>query len=542
MPYRYSRERLDYSDFASGRVFRSVPGRTAFPVRLADELFQRCLALRPLDQPAGPVALYDPVCGGASLLCTLAFLHWPSIGQIVASDADPEALALAARNLALLTPEGIAERRMEIATLHAEYGKDSHAEALASVDHLAAQLDALVRTHPLPTRHFLADALDPASLSSHLEPRSIDVVIADVPHGQRTHWLDPQTDQAAPDGSPVLWRLLDALWPTLAPNAVLAIVGDKSQRARHERYAPAGTLQIGKRRATFLTVRSSSTIDLAPLTPDERHAFAEAQIADFAEWLVDQGQAPDLEAAHGRARAEIEAELAGAVASGDLFWSALDASGETVGWLWVKSSSPGLPPRAAYLYQILVKPVARRRGHGLAMLATLEELLTEPGRDRASPSHPEHQPARSPSLRPRHGFELVERIARHSATSASGCVRGRSCTAAAEPESRCAVSEISFGVPYSAPDRRRPGRRTADVEVLLVMDLTSRPPLAGILVRFAAVLVDGVVPMAISIPAASCSGSSAWACPASPATRCRCSPSSSSCSPTSGSCRTRRWC
>ena len=33
------------------------------------------------------------------------------------------------------------------------------------------------------------------------------------------------------------------------------------------------------------------------------------------------------------------------------------------------------------------------------------------------------------------------------------------------------------------------------------MDLTSRPPLAGILVRFAAVLVDGVVPLAISIPA-----------------------------------------
>lgn len=34
------------------------------------------------------------------------------------------------------------------------------------------------------------------------------------------------------------------------------------------------------------------------------------------------------------------------------------------------------------------------------------------------------------------------------------------------------------------------------------MNLTSRPPLAGILVRFAAVLLDGVVPMAISIPAA----------------------------------------
>ena len=32
------------------------------------------------------------------------------------------------------------------------------------------------------------------------------------------------------------------------------------------------------------------------------------------------------------------------------------------------------------------------------------------------------------------------------------------------------------------------------------MDLSSRPPLAGIVVRFAAVLLDGVVPMVISIP------------------------------------------
>jgi uncharacterized RDD family membrane protein YckC len=34
------------------------------------------------------------------------------------------------------------------------------------------------------------------------------------------------------------------------------------------------------------------------------------------------------------------------------------------------------------------------------------------------------------------------------------------------------------------------------------MDLTSRPPLAGILVRFAAVLLDGIVPSLIAIPAA----------------------------------------
>jgi uncharacterized RDD family membrane protein YckC len=34
------------------------------------------------------------------------------------------------------------------------------------------------------------------------------------------------------------------------------------------------------------------------------------------------------------------------------------------------------------------------------------------------------------------------------------------------------------------------------------MDLTSRPPLAGILVRLGAILLDGLVPMVIAIPAA----------------------------------------
>ena len=172
MPYRFATERTDHSDFASGRVFRSLPGRTAFPVRLADELFQRCLALRPPDLRDAPVALYDPVCGGATLLCTLALLHWPSIRQIVASDADPEAVALAGRNLALLTPDGIAERRREIASLHAEYGKDSHAEALESADRLAARQLVAGPERPTPAR---PDA-------ERVEQTRIDVV-----HAYRVH-------------------------------------------------------------------------------------------------------------------------------------------------------------------------------------------------------------------------------------------------------------------------------------------------------------------------------------------------------------------
>ena len=46
MQYRYAREQTDFSDFSSGRVFYSLPGHPAFPVRLAGEIFQRCIEHR----------------------------------------------------------------------------------------------------------------------------------------------------------------------------------------------------------------------------------------------------------------------------------------------------------------------------------------------------------------------------------------------------------------------------------------------------------------------------------------------------------------
>ena len=48
------------------------------------------------------------------------------------------------------------------------------------------------------------------------------------------------------------------------------------------------------------------------------------------------------------------------------------------------------------------------------------------------------------------------------------------------------------------------------------MDLTSRPPLAGIPTRFAAVLVDGVIPLAISIPSAIVLWIATWSFPSFP--------------------------
>ncbi len=119
---------------------------------------------------------------------------------------------------------------------------------------------------------------------------------------------------------------------------------------------------------------------LAPLTVDERRAFTSAQVADYADSLVGRGEVADPVAALARARAEIKLEVEAAVQAGEEFWAAHNAEGATVGWLWVKRSLEGMPPCAAFLYQILVKAEVRRQGYGTAMLAALEDVLAAAGR------------------------------------------------------------------------------------------------------------------------------------------------------------------
>ncbi len=125
MQYKYAKEQQDYSDFSSGRVFYSLPGHPAFPVRLASEIFQRCIAQRErIYQVSTPGTLYDPCCGAAYHLSVLAYLHPKHNREVIASDIDEKAVALAERNLGLLHPEGMEQRIRELSELLEEYGKN----------------------------------------------------------------------------------------------------------------------------------------------------------------------------------------------------------------------------------------------------------------------------------------------------------------------------------------------------------------------------------------------------------------------------------
>jgi hypothetical protein len=249
MRYHFAKERRDYADYASGRVFYSSPGQPAFPVRLASEIFQRCLAVREASGATGPCLLYDPCCGGAYHLGTLAFMHWQAIDEIVGSDVDEQALSLAQRNLALLTVGGLDRRMAEIAAMLASYGKASHAAALESARTLRRRLLGLVEGHQVATRLFRADATDGEALGRQLGDRRVDVVLTDVPYGWHSTWQVPDARQAS--ASP-MWQMLEALRRVVSPDAALAIAADKRQKVSHQGYQRIERFRVGKRQVAIL--------------------------------------------------------------------------------------------------------------------------------------------------------------------------------------------------------------------------------------------------------------------------------------------------
>lgn len=247
MQYKYELELQDYSDLASGRVFYSVPGHPAFPIRLASEVFQRCVAQREtLYQVSTPCTLYDPCCGAAYHLSVLGYLHRTHIREIIASDIDPKAVDLAKRNLGLLSVSGLDQRIREINTMIENYDKDSHRDALKSAQLLQKQVIAVAQDNPLKTKVFQANVMDKNRILENIPPGSVDIVFTDIPYGQHSQW------QNADEVSNPLWSMLEALLDVLSSSSIAAIASDKGQKISHEKYQRIEQFQVGKRSVVFL--------------------------------------------------------------------------------------------------------------------------------------------------------------------------------------------------------------------------------------------------------------------------------------------------
>ena len=249
MQYKYETGIQDYSDLASGRVFYSTPGHPAFPVRLASEIFQRCMASREaIYGNSSPCTLYDPCCGAAYHLSALGYLHRKHIREIIGSDIDENAVDLARRNLGLLTVAGLDRRIDEITTMIKQYNKDSHKEALQSAHLLKHKISALAREHPLATKVFQSSATDSQTICNHIAASSIDIVFTDVPYGQHSQWQGSSSDEL----SNPLWSMLDAILNVLSTSSIVAIASDKLQKVSHEKYQRVEKFQVGKRQVVIL--------------------------------------------------------------------------------------------------------------------------------------------------------------------------------------------------------------------------------------------------------------------------------------------------
>lgn len=243
MEYKFATERANYADLASGHVFYSLPGLPAFPVRLASEIYQRCLALR--GQVTTPCTIFDPCCGAAYHLSTISYLHWDSICRVICSDIDEKAVSLAERNLGLLTPGGMERRSREISAMVHLYNKESHKGALESLTRMQEQVTRLTAVRPIQTHIFRANAVDAGSLREDLQGAVIDVVFSDVPYGQHSQWKQTQVNNP-------IWAMLETLLEFLTPKSIVAIASDKLQKVAHEKYQRLEKFQIGKRQVVIL--------------------------------------------------------------------------------------------------------------------------------------------------------------------------------------------------------------------------------------------------------------------------------------------------
>lgn len=223
----------NFEDFACGRVLYSKAGMPNFPVKIAGEIFKRCLEYIKKKEN---ITVYDPCCGGGYLLTVLGLLNPNIIENILGSDISKEAILLAQDNLSLLTIEGILKRKNQIDEMVINFNKQSHKDALLSAE---VFLDIARKKHiKTKSNCFTADVLNPAEFEK-LNFKT-DILITDVPYGNLVSWNDDNENNA-------INILLDNIIPVIHTDSIIAISTDKSQKVKNEKFIRHDKLKIGKR-------------------------------------------------------------------------------------------------------------------------------------------------------------------------------------------------------------------------------------------------------------------------------------------------------
>lgn len=238
MKYRYTKNKNDYSDLASGKVLFSIPGISAFPVRLFSEVFQTSLEYM---TKKNKYTIFDPCCGSAYHLTALAFLHPDKIEKIICSDVSRTVIQFAEKNLNLLNPEKIDLRIQDLKGLLEKYNKQSHLEALDS----SLILKRKITSYYIETCCYEEDLFSKEAFSK-IKNETIDLIFADIPYGNIENWQGGKSD-----GNEI-WQMLENLKRVGIRETILIIASTKKQQIEHEDYLRIKQLKVGKRKITFL--------------------------------------------------------------------------------------------------------------------------------------------------------------------------------------------------------------------------------------------------------------------------------------------------
>ena len=218
----------NYEDYASGRVIYGAKGIPNFPVRMIVEIFGRALEA---SCKKDMLSVYDPCCGGAYSLTIIGFFYGLHIHKIYGSDISENMISCAKKNLKLLTYDGLDERRKELEKLFTEYGKESHSEAIRSIEKLRLQLG-----REIASETFVADC------TKTLPDIKPDIIITDIPYGNLVDW----------GGNGEINAMLNRLWEISGDNTILAVSMDKNQKVLHDHWKRIEKQNIGKRRFEIL--------------------------------------------------------------------------------------------------------------------------------------------------------------------------------------------------------------------------------------------------------------------------------------------------
>ncbi len=225
MEYRFA-ENDNYEDFASGRVLYHMGGEPTFPVRLTLELYERC---RQYSAKKTELTLYDCCCGGAYMLTVLGLLKEDTLARLYGSDINEKSIKLAEDNLSLLTEEGMKKRRTQLETLYSQFGKESHRDALKSIDRIEKRL-----SDRLTASVFVRNALEAVPL-----PFIPDLIITDVPYGTMAEWNE---------GSGGINRMMDAISNNCGEETILCVCMDKKQKIQTDKFQRLERQVVGKRK------------------------------------------------------------------------------------------------------------------------------------------------------------------------------------------------------------------------------------------------------------------------------------------------------